>query len=351
MDKLSAHLDRGWDLLDRNDLRGARSSARRALEIDRESADAYCLLGQVAAREGEADEALESFRSAISLDEGYVDALLGAAEVLIHPLNDLDEAVRLCDEVLDLAETPEETVDATLLKFDALLAGGHDAAGRALLDGLPEGPFEGALYPFLIGRAWYDASEPARAEAPLREAIKLEPNHPDAHYFLGLVQEELGDLAGSARSFLEARARDLEGPSLPWALPPDQFQRAVERAGAALEPDVAHALEDALVVVSDVPGVEAVLDGIEPRIPVLVDDLREHPAARVPLRVFIYKRNIERICGGVEAIEEELVYQLTEEVRFVLLDGAPGAGVEVEPVVAAAPVAPAKKPRKKATPR
>lgn len=351
MDKLSAHLDRGWDLLDRNDLRGARASARRALEIDHDSADAFCLLGQVAAREGEADEAIENFRSAIALDEGYIDAMLGAAEVLIHPLNELDEAIRLCDEALDLAEAPEEIVDATLLKFDALLANGDEAAARALLDRLPEGPFEVAVYPFLIGRAWYDAAEPARAEAFLREAIRMEPQHPDAHYFLGLVRDELGDSPGAARSFLEARALDLGGPPLPWSLPREQFQRAVERAFAALEPDVARALESALVVVSDVPGIEAVIDGIEPRLPVLIDDLRAHPSARVPLRVFIYQRNIERICAGLEAIEEELLYQLTEEARFVILDAA--AEGEHAPLVEAelGPETPAKKPRKKAKTR
>lgn len=343
MDKLSAHLDRGWDLLDRNDLRGARASARRVLEIDRENPDAHCMLGQVAAREGEADEALEHFRSAIALDEGYLEAMLGAAEVLIHPLHDYAEAARLCDEVLEFAETPEEIADATLLKFDALLADGDEVGARALLDGLPEGPFEGTMYPFLIGRAWYDAGESAKAEPFLAETLKADPLHADANYFLGLVREDLGDLKGAARAHLTARAVDLEGPALPWSLPKDQFQQVVERACSALEPEVAAALDDALVVVSDVPGVEAVLDGIEPRIPVLIDDFRTHPGARVPLRVFIYQRNIERLCAGVEAIEEELVFHLTEEVRHVLLDPPEPPEPAVEPEAAG------KKGRKKAT--
>ena len=34
MDQLTAHLDRGWDLAQQGDVRGAEASARQALEID-----------------------------------------------------------------------------------------------------------------------------------------------------------------------------------------------------------------------------------------------------------------------------------------------------------------------------
>lgn len=346
MDQLSAHLDRGWDLLNRGDLRGARASARRAMEIDGESPEAYYLLGQVSSREGEADEALEHFRQAMSLDDGYIDPMLSAAEILIHPMQEFDEAVALCDEVLEFAETPEEIVDATLLKFDALLAKGDDDAAGALLQDLPEGPFEGAMYPFLIGRAWYDAGDSRKAEPFLSEALRQDPRHPDAHYFLAMVREELGDIPGATRAFLEARALDMGEPPPPWSLPREQFQREVERACAALEPDVARELEGAMVIVSDAPGIEVVVDGIDPRAPVLIDDFRASPGTRVALRVFIYQRNIERVCGGVEAVEEEILFQLTEEARHVLLDAAATPADSALPPDDAPP--PSKKGRKKA---
>ena len=88
MDQFSAHLDRGWDLVQRGDTRGADASARRALEIDPQSPEAYNLLGYVAALEGEASEAIESYRQAIALDETYLEAMLNAAEVYIHPLGE-----------------------------------------------------------------------------------------------------------------------------------------------------------------------------------------------------------------------------------------------------------------------
>ena len=48
MDQFSAHLDRGWDLVQRGDAYGAEHSARRALELNGESPEAYNLLGYAA---------------------------------------------------------------------------------------------------------------------------------------------------------------------------------------------------------------------------------------------------------------------------------------------------------------
>ena len=124
MDQFSAHLDRGWDLVQRGDARGAELSARRALEIDGQSPEAYNLLGYVAALQGEFEEAIESYRQAIALDDTYLEAMLNAAEVYIHPLGEYDDAIAMCDQALELAETDDELVDALLLKFDALLGNG-----------------------------------------------------------------------------------------------------------------------------------------------------------------------------------------------------------------------------------
>src|SRR6476646_11811048 len=140
MDQCSAHLDRGWDLVQRGDTRGADASARRALEIDPQSPEAYNLLGYVAALEGETSDAIESYRQAIALDETYLEAMLNAAEVYIHPLGEFDEAIAMCDQALDLAETDDEIVDALLLKFDALLAQQQPEEGKALCARIPKGP-------------------------------------------------------------------------------------------------------------------------------------------------------------------------------------------------------------------
>lgn len=323
MDRLSAHLDRGWDLLGQGDSRGARASARRALEIDRNSPEAHNLLGQAAAREGDADEALEHYKQAYSLDDGYVDPMLNAAEVLIHPMARFDEAIALCDEVLEFAEVKEERADAVLLKFDALHAMGQDDAARALLDDLPEGPYEAPFTGYLVGRAWFEAGEFDRASALLTEAVKAEPDNADGHYYLAMTRDRLRDWKGATLAFLEARELDLRVPAPPWSPDKAAFHRAVEKAMRGLEPEVSAALAGALVLVADAPGMEVVADGVDPRTSVLVEgvgavDAVDPEGPRSFVRVFVYQRNVERNCGALEQLEDEISSQVAEEVRHLL---------------------------------
>lgn len=329
MDRLSAHLDRGWDLLGQGDSRGARASARRALEIDRNSPEAHNLLGQAAAHEGDADEALEHYKQSYSLDDGYVDPMLNAAEVLIHPMARFEEAIALCEEVLEFAEVKEERADAVLLKFDALHAMGQDDAARALLDDLPEGPYEGPFTGYLVGRAWFEVGEFERAAPLLVAAVAAEPENADARYYLAMTRDRQRDWKEATRGFLEARSLDLAAPSPSWSPTRELFHRTVERALAGLEPDVSAALDRAIVLVSDAPGMEVVADGVDPRAGVLVEGLggeaTDEPAEgpRSLVRVFVYQRNIERSCGGIEQLEDEIAAQVTEEVRHLLR--GPGA--------------------------
>ena len=138
MDQLTAHLDRGWDLAQHGDPRGAETSARQALEIDPNAPEVHNLLGYISALNG----------------EGYFDAMLNAAEVLVHPLAQFEDAVEMCDEAISWAENDEELADALLIKIDALLSKGDDASARKALAAMPTGPIttRGALRP---GRSPY----------------------------------------------------------------------------------------------------------------------------------------------------------------------------------------------------
>src|SRR4051812_22174753 len=142
MDQLSAHLDRGWDLAQKGDAAGASACARRALEIDPQSPEVHNLLGYTSALGGESDEALEHYRQAIALDETYLEAMLNAAEVLMHPLGGGDEAITLCDDALDYGETKEETADCLLLRVGALLGKGGAGEAKKCMARLPDPPFE-----------------------------------------------------------------------------------------------------------------------------------------------------------------------------------------------------------------
>jgi hypothetical protein len=109
-------------------------------------------------------------------------------------------------------------------------------------------------------------------------------------------------------------------------------------------------VKDAEIYVTEMPGAELVVDGVDPRAPVLLDAPHAHldggsgahlahgTGAQVgaghvggpglgghehpPLRLFIYQRNIERAVHGPEAIEAEIVQALEREITSVFLEGA-----------------------------
>jgi Flp pilus assembly protein TadD len=321
MDQFTAHLDRGWDLVQRGDSQGAELSARRALEIDSQSPEAYNLLGYVAALQGEFEDAVDHYRQAIALDDTYLEAMLNAAEVYIHPLGDFDEAIEMCEQALDLAETDDEVVDAQLLMFDALLGKGAFEEAKELCRRFPTGPFENPSHTFLVGRALYEVGDVDRA-APLIETVtKLQPTNPEAFYYLGLLEDERGDVAAATAAFLRSRELDLALPAPPWTLTRDTFEMTVKKVVEELPAELSKFLSQGEVYVTELPGVEVVVDGVDPRAMVLLDGVpAEEKGKPVLARVFVYQRNVERLAGTVDLVAAETRAALEREITVTFLE-------------------------------
>jgi tetratricopeptide (TPR) repeat protein len=348
MDQFSAHLDRGWDLVQRGDTRGADASARRALELDPNSPEAHNLLGFVAALEGDGEEAIEAYRQAIALDDTYLEAMLNAAEVYIHPLGDFDQAIEMCDQALDLAEVDEEIIDALLLKFDALLGKGDTEEATRLVARIPAGPYDNPNHAFLVGRAHYEIGNFDSAAEHIEDAAAKDPRHAEAHYYLGLIRDERGEVRGATQAFLKSRELDVEMGMPPWAPGRDVFQTLAEKAVAAQNPVLQRYVADADVYVSDVPGMELVAEGVDPRALVLLDGFGDErgrtqlpgpgeerdlvklvmgdpaegalPELPQPGRVFVYALNVVRLAGNFDTLEREITLALEREITATFLE-------------------------------
>jgi tetratricopeptide (TPR) repeat protein len=321
MDQFSAHLDRGWDLVQRGDARGAELSARRALEIDSQSPEAYNLLGYAAALEGEFEDAIESYRTAIALDDTYLEAMLNAAEVYIHPLGEFDEAIAMCEQALELAENDDEIVDALLLEFDALLGKGDFEQAKAVCARFPSGPFANPSHTFLVGRALYEVGEVERAAPLIEEVLKLQPKSADAWYYIGLIRDERGETAGATEAFLRCRELDLEQPPPAWTVSRETFLQTAKRAVAELSPKLAAFVRAGEVYVGDVPGLEVVVDGVDPRALLLLDGVTTDAQDKEPTaRVIVYQRNVERLAGTVDLIFTEIKNALEREITVSFLE-------------------------------
>ncbi|MDH5670664.1 MAG: tetratricopeptide repeat protein [Myxococcales bacterium] len=328
MDQFSAHLDRGWDLVHRGDFEGAQRSAEKSLELDAESPEAHNLAGYVHAALGDADSALQHYQQAIALDDSFVEAMLNAAEVLIHPLHDFRAAIDLIDDALDWTESDEEAADALLVKFDAYMHQGEFEKARRVLSTVPDSDFETARLDFMVGRAHFEVGEMEAARARLERALGKESDNPDVRYYMGLVLDATGEHGAATLEFLRTRELDLASPPVPWELPQDRLEGLARRIIGSLDETLQAVLDGVLVVVADVPGPEVVADGVDPRAPLLLDGVSGEDEPPHVGRLFIYRRNAERMSESADTLEDDLQQMLHGEILAIFPALAPSANGE-----------------------
>lgn len=314
MDELSAHLDRGWDLVNRGDFLGAQTSAEKSLELDAKSPEVHNLLGYIQAVQGNIEQALSHYREAIDLDSTFVEAILNAAELLIHPVRDFETAVDMVDEALDLAQNNDELADALLLKFDAYMHQADLDAAVSVAAKLPEGPFENPHLEFLVSRAKFEAGDIAGAEKMVQQSIANDPENADAHYYLGLIHENQGKSDAAIIDFLKSRALDLKARPVFWSLPEERFEKLVRNLVQGFSEPIASLFDGTFVVISDLPGVEVITEGIDPRIGVLIEESTDPNHSPKVNRLFVYRRNLERIATTPFGIEDELRNYIEQEI-------------------------------------
>jgi tetratricopeptide (TPR) repeat protein len=234
----------------------------------------------------------------------------------------------MCDQALELAETDDEIVDALLLKFDALLGKGEIDGAKEVSARFPAGPFENPNHLFLVGRAHYEVGDVQRAFPLVEEAAKRNPRNAEAWYYLGLIRDERGDASGATTAFLRSRELDLEIPAPPWSLSRETFEGQARRAIEALPESLKVYVREGEVYAADVPGVEVVVDGVDPRALLLLDGINtEDKSLPLTARLFVYQRNVERLAGSVELVEAEIASALEREITATFLDPEPDHSV------------------------
>ncbi|MBW2731454.1 MAG: tetratricopeptide repeat protein [Deltaproteobacteria bacterium] len=351
-DATTAHLDRGWDLLRRGDMMGARLSAQHILELDDESPEGYMLLGAIVAAEGDPEGALDLFGRALECDPDYVDAMLYAAEISIEPLKDFDGALRFCDDAEPLVAGSDEAVDVCLLRAEACLAGGYEQEAQAALDRLPAGPYVHPSYDLRVGRICIDLARYERAIELLERAATEELTPADAHYFLGVALEMAGRSREGVQRLLAVREADLGAADVKWSLDDEEFLTAVHSLLAQIHGPVGADVQAAPLFVLPVPSLELVVEGFDPRAPVYLatanpkvdpnadvdaevdaDAKGEAKAQKgralasrrpqvvegaglVLAAVVVYKCNVERYAETPELLREELQTAIVQELAF-----------------------------------
>jgi tetratricopeptide (TPR) repeat protein len=186
---------------------------------------------------------------------------------------------------------------------------------------LPDGPFSGPSYLFLIGRAWYELGQLDKAAPLIEQAASADPTSADAQYYLGLVRDEQGDGRAATEALLRSRALDLGRAPPAWAPSPETFAVVVKTGIEKLDLVLARFVREAEVYVVDLPGAELVVDGVDPRTLLVLDTPPVEDGTPPRVRIFVYQRNVERAAGSLEGMEAELGAALEREVTAVFLEG------------------------------
>lgn len=112
---MSAHLEQGIKLMDKQDWEGARKEVEAVLAINPRNYIASYYLGVILDRAGIPDEAREALKKTIEINPGFARAYITLGE-LLYKEGEFDEAKKVYDEVIALGkESPEAEMAVTML--------------------------------------------------------------------------------------------------------------------------------------------------------------------------------------------------------------------------------------------
>jgi predicted Zn-dependent protease with MMP-like domain len=310
-------VDEAYGLLEDGDVEGAEKLCEHALSHEAHP-EVLTLAGCIACERGAYEEGLERFEQAVQADPSHVVALIDAAEVQLDVLEDPERCLATCDRALPLTEdSPEARLDVLCYRARALMELDRDDEAREALlatKGLEVGDpdaLEGVGGIAIALEAW-DV-----AEGSLSAALRIDPDHADAHYGMGWVHLQREDLGATGEHWARTLELDLAMPRPDWHLSSAEFDRVAEEALMELPERARTLLENVPIIVEDMPAVEEIQDGLDPRVLGLFcgapfsEQSAMDAAPEEPNVIKLYQRNLEAACESRE--------ELVAEIRTTLL--------------------------------
>ncbi len=178
-----------------------------------------------------------------------------------------------------------------------------------------------------MSRLWLDLGAPDEALPLLRAAAERFPNNGDAWHLLSEAEHARGDARAACHAALRVYRIDQGSPTPKWLPTPAQLHRKVVHILSTCPDDALRELGQRrtalILLVHDVPSLELVLEGVDPRITALGlaaggggdDDVPELTG------LAIYRRNLMRLARSPDQFDHELRYAVLEELaHFYQLD-------------------------------
>ena len=316
--ELTDLVDEAFGLLEEGDIEGAEKACQHAASHGTEHPEVLTLAGCIACERGAYEDALENFEHAIRVDPKFVVALIDAAELQLETLGDVEGCLKSCERALPLTDDdPEARLEVLTYKARALLDLERDEEAREALmatKGLEVGDpdaLERVGGTAIALEAW------DIAERAFDAALRIDPDHADAHYGKGWVCLEDGKPDAMIHHWLRTLELDREMPRPEWHLTIEEFEKVAEESLLELPERARTLLQQVAVVVEDAPAEAEVSDGLDPRVlgvfcGVPIDEQGTMDATPPePNSIKLYQRNLEDACSTRE--------ELIDEIRTTLL--------------------------------
>ena len=231
--------------------------------------------------------------------------------------------------LLDRIESERQDAETAFARW-RFLAGGEDI--ETALKTITEDAGRFASDPDLqraLGWTLGECGRSAEAEAPLLRAVKIDPDFADAWHDLALAREALGNFDGMQEAFARVYALDTAEDQQPTRFEPEQVLKWANHAIAALPASVQNVIPQLPIFVQDYPDDWIIEESpYDPRLLGLFDgptyaEVHGSDTGGVNAHIYLYQRNLERVCPGPREMAEQVRITLHHEVgHFLGLDEA-----------------------------
>lgn len=233
-----------------------------------------------------------------------------------------EEALEIAEALL--AQDPDD-VEGALLSGSALISlGEHADAERRIRRCLVLDPARAEAH-LALGQLLYETCRFDEGLQSVEKVLSENPASSDTQYLAGLLLEMKGRRGDADDCFRRASELEPELYSMPASLDPEEFDRAVEEALSSLPAQFRESMENLAILVEDIPPRDLLESMDEPApdllglfVGVPLSEKSHADVARLPERIYLFKRNLERACTDRETLVAEIRVTLLHEVGHYL---------------------------------
>lgn len=250
----------------------------------------------------------------------------------------------------DAAPTDDPEADAEADDEDAVAELSEDEDGEPLDEEERSAQVQRVLqFALRLSRLWLDLGSADGALPLLRAAVERFASNADAWHLVSEAEFLAGDARAACHAALRVYRLDAQHQAPKWLPTPALLHRKVVHILSTCTDEALRELGQrraALVLlVHDVPSLELVLEGVDPRIPALVlatrgghHDYEEDDRRPELTGLAVYRRNLMRMARTPEQFDQELRFAVLEELaNFFQLSDPRRTALGLPPLTAEEP--------------